>query len=256
MNDNNAPYIEEVPDGGGRKGIQVVSTLGRYNICFIETLAPVMAGTLLTQVCSHPDTLQLFPELVISSMGLMSPAGVLYQPLHLIAPGATVHLCSTKGIPQDDPPPKPVPAVQPMSPPLVHKTPKDFPSPEKKWNMPSDYVGKNEYLHQTINDLIDNNECARIHLVAKSIIVSLRVSTKGCRAKLALEMLCLFEGLNRDEWTFEDVSDKWIKPGILYTVVSLIDKKYPGCGTVRGGLMKYLTKREEEDRMYYAENAP
>ncbi len=56
---------------------------------------------------------------------------------------------------------------------------------------------------------------------AKSVII--KVSRKGCRPKMAVDMVCLFKGLNRDEWyvIFYSNSDRWIKPGETYTMRKL-----------------------------------
>lgn len=219
--------------------IKVVSESGLYTVCLVDTQGPVKVPILLRHICLHPDTQRYFPGLVQSSVGLMTSSGALYGPSDFVKPGETVHLCSVKGLPVDDDSARVDHMAWKLRPELAPKLAehlrdtthdvefKQHTTFRQEWGpCPEDYIGKNEYLHDTLDDLLLKKHRAVICFKTggdgfKSRIVHLKVSIKGCRAKLALEMLCLFEGLDRDEYAFEDPSDKWIKPGIIYRVVSL-----------------------------------
>lgn len=208
-NNNNSPVLER-----REEGITVMSEGRMYFICFIPTKVSVPAGELLARICSHPETCHWLPDLAPSCMGIRNEHGTLYQHFSHVQSGTTVYLCQTKGIERVTSPSPPLPRL---------KNEEEKREPKKKWGTPEDYIGRCMYLKDTIDDFTqpehDYATFVMRHSETQTREVVVRVSENGCRAKLALEMLCLFHGLQRDDWALLNSNVKWILPRQEYVVI-------------------------------------
>ena len=207
-NDNNSPP----------QGIIVMTEGKMYRLGFIHTNVPIPAGELLAQICSDPGICELVPDLIVSCMGLRDENGELLQHDNLVQIDSVVYLCQAK-------------SSHTLRSKVSEKeetknTETNTPREEKRTNytFPEAYIGKNRFLYDVIDEMYDSIKFDHARFIiriseSRCIDKIIRVTRKGCRAKLALEMLCLFLDLNRDDWVFLDSSVKWILPEQEYVVV-------------------------------------
>ncbi len=230
MNDNNAPPPPE--EAGGY--VAVFSDGGMYELCSIKIGNESMpVGELLASICSHPNVQQELPGIMPSHMGLRTDEGRMYKHDERILPWTAVFLCQAKS----DNIEVVTPAVFP-SPPAARKLHpvrqyvgsgrnkngllkhliESGSGAVKQWDMPENYKGKSQYLHDTIQDFMSKGIEHALITICKGKTVSIKVSSRGCRPKLALEMVCLYENLNRDEWKFSTPVD-WVNPGSTLNLI-------------------------------------
>lgn len=331
MNDNNAQHDENI--------ITVLSEGKMYKLCEIKiSTAFINAGELLALICSHPNVQRDLPGIVASYMCIKKNKDYTYKHTDSVSAKATVYLCQKKS---DDSVTvasnewtgsirvldavdetevctvnvneectnaselllliqtktgnfdyvglntKHRRMLNSSESVRVHETVWVCKKEKEKEPIVDDFTshpveceGKNEYLHDTIDDLttsrvqvtllfhpntrsiekvypgvgpvkgglmkyvykkqtsketvtqfkLDEGKYATIKVIDSNKkvmhVVILKVSKNGCRAKLALEMVCLYKQLNRDNWKFKDVTIDWINPRDTIEMVQRGNKRF------------------------------